>query len=102
MQLGAADANLLGQHVDIEVAIRQILVNGFHNTFHQQLVVALDLRRLHLVCLHLCTAVLALQALARLKQVLDIHAQFLHVEGLGQEGIGAALETFETIADIGH
>ena len=102
MQLGTADTHLLGQHVDIEVAVGEVLVDGFHDTLHQQLVVALDLGSFHLVGLSLGSRVLTLQALTSLQQVLDVQMQLFHIEGFGQEGVSTTFQTFETIADIGH
>ena len=102
VELCTADAYLLGEHIDVEVAVGEVLVDGLHDTFHEQLVVALDIGRLDLVGLLLGAAVLALQTLSRAQQVVDVHAELLHVEGLGEESVGAALEALETVADIGH
>ena len=60
MQLGTADADLLGEHIDIEVAVGEVLVDGLHDALHEHLVVATHLGLLHLVNLLLGTAVLAL------------------------------------------
>ena len=101
VELCAADAHLLRQHVDVEVAVGQVLVDGFHDALHQQLVVALHLGLLHAVGLLLCAAVLAFQALAVVDEALDVHVQLLHVEGLGQEGVGAALQSLQAVAHVG-
>ena len=101
MELCTADAYLLGEHIDVEVAVGEVLVDSLHDALHEQLVVTLDLGLFHLVGLLLGTAVLTLQAQARAEQVIDVHAEFLHVERFGEEGVGTALETFETVGDIG-
>ena len=54
VQLGAADAHFLGQHLYIEVGILYILVHALHDTLHQGIVVALHLYPFYLVRLPLC------------------------------------------------
>ena len=101
MQLGTADTHLLRQHLHIEVAVRQVLVDGLHDAFHQHLIIAFHLNDFQLVGLLLCTRELALQAEAALNQVLNDHVQLLHDEGLGQEGIGTALQALQTVGHVG-
>ena len=63
MQLYTADTHLLGQTLHIEIAVGDILIDGFHDTFHQHLVVAAHLRLVNLFRLSLlCTGILTFQA----------------------------------------
>ena len=101
VELGTADTHLLTEHLDVEVAIAEVLVHRLHDALHEQLVVALHLGRLEELGLLLSAAVLTLQVEARVDEVLDVHAQLLHIEGLGEEGIGTALQTLQAVADVG-
>ena len=48
VQVDAADAYLIGNHIDAEVGIVQLLVDGGHDALEQLLVGRLDLHLLHL------------------------------------------------------
>ena len=101
VQLGSTDAHLLGKHVDIEVAVGEVFVDHLHDTLHEQLVITLHLRLFNTIGLLLGSAVLTLQTLAVMNEVVDNRMKFLHVERLGQEGIGTSLQSLKTIADVG-
>ena len=82
VQLGAAEPHLAGQHVDPEVGILNIVVDGAHHTFHERIVIALHLHVLHFVGLDESTRELPPEPTDVLHEVVDEHMQFLHIEGL--------------------
>ena len=83
MQLGTADTHVGGEALDVEVGVRQVGVDGFHDALHQSVVVAFHLDVLYLVLLSLCTGEFASQAAHIVDEVVDEDVQFLHVEGFG-------------------
>ena len=76
-------------------------VHHLHQALHELFVVALWRRRLHALALLLGTRVLPFQSLARANQTVHRCPQLRHVERLVHISVGALLQTFQAVGDIG-
>ena len=97
VQVDAAETYLFGNGIDAEVGIADVLVDDLHDTFEQLLV-----RRLHLDLVDLffelvVASVLQAEHLMGMDQIDDGTAQDIHIEGLGDVGVGTHFQSFELV-----
>ena len=97
MQVYTADTHLLGYHVDAQVGVVQVLVDGLHHALQQFLVGRLHLYVLHLFLQAFRLAELLPEQLAGIHQVDDGAAQYIHVERLDDIGVSPRLETLQLV-----
>ena len=97
VQVNTADAHLLGDHVDIQVGIGEVLSDTHHDLLQQLLVGRLQADVLHLLFQFVGTLILQLQQSAGVKQVLDSALEDVHIEGFDEIGVGTRLKAFETV-----
>ena len=100
VQLGTTDTHLLGELLHVEIGILDVLVDTFHDTIHQHIVVAFHLYLLHFLLLCLGTRELTAQTAHIINKVVDEDVQFFHVERLGNESISTTLQSFKTVAHL--
>ena len=101
VQLGTADAYVLGQRVDIVAGLRHVGIDRPHDALHQHVVVAFHLYILYALLLLDGTAELAAQPAYVVYQVVNLDVQFLHVERLGNIGIGTRLQALQFVLHLG-
>ena len=95
--MDAAQANLLTDILDTELAIREILLNDGVKLFHKLLITIFQMRIGNFqLCLR-STLEKMLQKLALLQQILYTCQEYLAVEWLGDVGIGTMFITFGTM-----
>ena len=97
MQVHAADAHLVGQAVDTERRVRDVLVDDGHHALEQFLVGRLDAHVFHMLLQFVGAPILHAQLLSALDEVVHGAQQDVHVEGLLDIGVGTRLQTLEFV-----
>ena len=93
----AADAHCIGQEVDTERGVGDILVDDHHDTLEQFLVGRLHGHGLHLVLQFVVSCVFQQQLASGLHQVDEGSPEDVHVERFHDIGVGAGLKSFEMV-----
>ena len=97
MEVDATDADLVGDHVDIEVGVRKVLTDALHDLLKQFIVGRLEADVLDTLFEAVGTLVLHLQESARTEQIEDSASQDIHIERLDDVSVGTCLQSFETV-----
>ena len=85
----AADAHLVGNHLDGELRVAHILVDHLHHTAHQVLIRRLHFHLVDFLFLLLVAMELALKHLAGLQLLNHYGAEHINVERFRHIGVGA-------------
>ena len=97
MQLGTTETDISGKYIDIIFRVGHVGIDRAHDTIHEGIVIAFHLDILHALLLLNSTAELASQTAHIVDEVVNLDVQLVHVERLGDVGIGSALQSLELI-----
>ena len=97
VEVHTAHAYLLGNHLGSEVGIAEVLVDDLEHPLQQTFIGRLQLRGIYLIDRQLLTSVRRAESVMFTQEVLDGLLQNLHIERLGDEGIGPNLQALEAV-----
>ena len=97
MQVDATDAHFLGNVIDTQFGIADVLVDDLHDTLHEFVVRRLDLYIVHFLFQVVVATVFQPQHLVGVDEIDDSAAQDVHVERFDDIGIGTGLQSFQLV-----
>ena len=97
MQVYTTDTHLVGNAVNAEFGIVQIVVDGYHDALQQFFVGRFHLDIFYQLLQLVVAAEFQLQRVVRVDEVDDGTTQNVHVEWLDDIGVGACLQAFQLV-----
>src|SRR5574344_1250596 len=97
MELGSTDTNIIGKFLYVEVRIRKIVIDAFHDALHKGIVVGFDFYIFYGFFLTLTAGEFSSQSSDVVYQIIYEDVKFLHIKRFCQESVGSLFESFQTV-----